>query len=185
MTSVADDLHGYLEAAARATPDAIAVEEAGDAKRSYRELDQLSDRVRDRLVATGVRPGDRVGLCLPKSIDTLAILYGILKCGAAYVPTDATAPMARAGLILADCGVRAAFVETSLHDELARHMHEHHPHVHVVARAIDRWHVYELWSVGCRDIIRETYDSSIRAARLIRARCCSHGSTRDPGDAGR
>ncbi|MEZ4290397.1 MAG: AMP-binding protein [Myxococcota bacterium] len=41
------------------------------------------------------------------------MLYGILKCGAAYVPTDATAPMARAGLILADCGVRAAFVETS------------------------------------------------------------------------
>ncbi|MEZ4290396.1 MAG: hypothetical protein R3E53_07605 [Myxococcota bacterium] len=57
MTSVADDLHGYLEAAARATPDAIlAVEEAGDAKRSYRELDQLSDRVRDRLVATSSAP---------------------------------------------------------------------------------------------------------------------------------
>jgi len=34
-----------------------------------------------------------------------------------------------------------------------------------VARAIDRWHVYDLWSAGCRDIIRETYDSSIRAAR--------------------
>jgi len=49
--------------------------------------------------------------------------------------------------------------------ELARYMHEHHPHVHVIARAIDRWHVYDLWSAGCRDIIRETYDSSIRAAR--------------------
>lgn len=49
--------------------------------------------------------------------------------------------------------------------ELARHMHEHHPGVHVVARAIDRWHVYDLWAAGCRDIIRETYDSSIRAAR--------------------
>ena len=49
--------------------------------------------------------------------------------------------------------------------ELARHMHDHHPHVHVIARAIDRWHVYDLWSAGCRDIIRETYDSSIRAAR--------------------
>ncbi len=49
--------------------------------------------------------------------------------------------------------------------ELARYMHEHHPKVHVVARAIDRWHVYDLWSAGCRDIIRETYDSSIRAAR--------------------
>ncbi|MCC0020280.1 MAG: cation:proton antiporter [Nitratireductor sp.] len=49
--------------------------------------------------------------------------------------------------------------------ELARYMHEHHPQVHVIARAIDRWHVYDLWSAGCRDIIRETYDSSIRAAR--------------------
>lgn len=51
--------------------------------------------------------------------------------------------------------------------ELARYMHEHHPKVHVVARAIDRWHVYELWAAGCRDIIRETYDSSIRAARSV------------------
>ncbi|MEE4346466.1 MAG: cation:proton antiporter [Paracoccaceae bacterium] len=51
--------------------------------------------------------------------------------------------------------------------ELARYMHEHHPDVHVVARAIDRWHVYELWAAGCRDIIRETYDSSIRAARSV------------------
>jgi len=49
--------------------------------------------------------------------------------------------------------------------ELARYMHEHHPQVHVIARAIDRWHVYDLWSAGCRDIIRETYDSSIRTAR--------------------
>ena len=49
--------------------------------------------------------------------------------------------------------------------ELARHVCEHHPHVHIVARAVDRWHVYDLWAVGCRDIIRETYDSSLRAAR--------------------
>ena len=49
--------------------------------------------------------------------------------------------------------------------ELVRHMRQHHPHVHVIARAVDRWHVYDLWSAGCRDIIRETYDSSIRAAR--------------------
>lgn len=51
--------------------------------------------------------------------------------------------------------------------QLARHMHEHHPSVHVIARAIDRWHVYDLWAVGCRDIIRETYDSSVRAARSV------------------
>ena len=49
--------------------------------------------------------------------------------------------------------------------QLTRHVCKAHPHVHVVARAIDRMHVYDLWSVGCRDIIRETYDSSIRASR--------------------
>jgi len=48
---------------------------------------------------------------------------------------------------------------------LTRYVLENYPHVHVIARAWDRDHVYQLWSVGCRDIIRETYDSSIRAGR--------------------
>ncbi|MEM9388030.1 MAG: cation:proton antiporter [Pseudomonadota bacterium] len=49
--------------------------------------------------------------------------------------------------------------------ELTRYIIEHYPKVHVLARAVDRLHVYDLYSVGCRDIIRETYDSSIRAGR--------------------
>ena len=49
--------------------------------------------------------------------------------------------------------------------ELVRHVIAHYPHVHVIARAIDRDHTYQLWSVGCRDIIRETYDSSLRMGR--------------------
>lgn len=49
--------------------------------------------------------------------------------------------------------------------ELTRYVCETYPDVHVVARAYDRTHVYDLWSVGCRDIIRESYDGSIRMAR--------------------
>ncbi|MCK8462912.1 cation:proton antiporter [Aliiroseovarius sp. S1339] len=49
--------------------------------------------------------------------------------------------------------------------ELTRYVCAHFPHVHVIARAVDRNHVYDLWSVGCRDVIRETYDSSLRATR--------------------
>ena len=49
--------------------------------------------------------------------------------------------------------------------ELVRYVSENHPHVYIVARAIDRHHVYELWSAGARDIIRETFDSSLRAGR--------------------
>jgi len=36
----------------------------------------------------GGRPGDRVGLYLRKSIDAVAAISGILKAGAAYVPTS-------------------------------------------------------------------------------------------------
>jgi CPA2 family monovalent cation:H+ antiporter-2 len=49
--------------------------------------------------------------------------------------------------------------------ELVRYVTENHPHLYIVARAIDRHHVYELWSAGARDIIRETFDSSLRAGR--------------------
>lgn len=49
--------------------------------------------------------------------------------------------------------------------QLTAYVCKNYPEVHVVARAIDRMHVYDLWSVGCRDVIRETYDSSLRAGR--------------------
>ena len=49
--------------------------------------------------------------------------------------------------------------------ELVNHVTKTYPNVHIIARAVDRNHVYDLYAVGCRDIIRETYDGSIRMAR--------------------
>jgi CPA2 family monovalent cation:H+ antiporter-2 len=49
--------------------------------------------------------------------------------------------------------------------ELVRHCTHQYPHLHIIARAVDRHHVYDLYSAGCRDIIRESFDSSVRAAR--------------------
>jgi CPA2 family monovalent cation:H+ antiporter-2 len=49
--------------------------------------------------------------------------------------------------------------------ELVRYVTENYPHVYLVVRALDRHHVYELWSAGARDIIRDTFDSSVRAGR--------------------
>ncbi|MDR0808758.1 MAG: cation:proton antiporter, partial [Gemmobacter sp.] len=39
--------------------------------------------------------------------------------------------------------------------------------LHIVARARDRVHVYELYRAGANDIVRETFDSSIRAGRYV------------------
>lgn len=49
--------------------------------------------------------------------------------------------------------------------ELVRYVSETYPHIKIVARAVDRHHVYELWSAGARNIIRETFDSSLRIGR--------------------
>ncbi|MEL7011648.1 MAG: cation:proton antiporter [Pseudomonadota bacterium] len=50
-------------------------------------------------------------------------------------------------------------------NKIVSHVVQTHPHVHVIARALDRDHVYHLWGLGCRDIIRETYDSTLRISR--------------------
>ena len=49
--------------------------------------------------------------------------------------------------------------------ELVHYVEKHHPHVKIVARALDRHHVYELYSAGAREIIRDTFDASVRAGR--------------------
>ncbi|MFC1796674.1 cation:proton antiporter [Pseudomonadota bacterium] len=49
--------------------------------------------------------------------------------------------------------------------ELVRYVSDNYPTVYIVARATDRHHVYELWAAGARDIIRETFDSSLRIGR--------------------
>ena len=41
------------------------------------------------------------------------------------------------------------------------------PDIHIVARARDRVHVYELYRAGANDIVREMFDSSLRAGRYV------------------
>ncbi|MEM7463238.1 MAG: NAD-binding protein, partial [Pseudomonadota bacterium] len=50
-------------------------------------------------------------------------------------------------------------------NELVHYVRKNYPHVPIIARAVDRHHVYDLYAAGCRDIIRETFDSSVRTGR--------------------
>ncbi|GAB3485445.1 cation:proton antiporter domain-containing protein [Marinomonas epiphytica] len=49
--------------------------------------------------------------------------------------------------------------------KLVKYTTKHYPNLHVIARAYDNQHVYDLWSYGCRDIIRENFDCSLRMSR--------------------
>jgi non-ribosomal peptide synthetase component F len=113
-------LHSLLDTVADRRGTAPAIEDPPEGVISYAELAQLSDRVRDRLVALGVRPGDRVGFYLHKSIDAIAGFFGAMKAGAAYVPVDPGAPAWRCAFILNDCSVRAALIEREYVEDFTR-----------------------------------------------------------------
>ena len=98
-------LHHHLQASARSHPDRTAVEDR-DRSITYAELDALSNRVANHLIASGVQRGDRVGFYLEKSIESVAAIYGILKTGAAYVPFDPQAPTQRLAYIARNAGMR-------------------------------------------------------------------------------
>ncbi|MFF4966202.1 AMP-binding protein [Streptomyces sp. NPDC001037] len=54
---------------------------------TYAELDELSARAADGLLAHGVRPGDRVGLRLPCSLSFAVLCFGALRTGAIIMPS--------------------------------------------------------------------------------------------------
>jgi amino acid adenylation domain-containing protein len=98
-------LHQLLVRSAESNSERVAVED-GERHLTYAELDERSNRTANLLRDLGVSRGDRVGLYLDKSLESVVGIYGILKCGASYVPLDPRAPAARLAYIAADCGLK-------------------------------------------------------------------------------
>ena len=142
------------------------------ASRQQREADKI-DKHSDIIIAGHGRFGGIVNRMLRgMGYETTAIDYSatqleiLRRFGVQAYYGDATRPdmLHAAGIDKAKLFIIAIDGREQI-TELARYVVENYPHVRVVARAWDRNHTFELWSVGCRDIIRETYDSAIRAGR--------------------
>jgi CPA2 family monovalent cation:H+ antiporter-2 len=75
--------------------------------------------------------------------------------------------------ILAAAGLdRARILVAALDDpeanlKLINYARERRPDLHIIARARDRVNVYRLYASGANDIVRETFDSSLRAGRYV------------------
>ena len=94
-----------FESVARSLPDATALV-AGEQKLSYAELNARSNRLAHWLMHQGVRPGDRVVLCLQRSLDLVVAILAALKARAVYVPLDPAYPAERLRLLIADSNPR-------------------------------------------------------------------------------
>ncbi|AYG78432.1 Surfactin synthase subunit 2 [Streptomyces hundungensis] len=86
---------------ARRHPSAPAVID-GEHTLDYARLDTASAAVADALHRHGVRPGQAVAVCLPRSWELVCAMLGILRLGAVVVPLDAQSPTERQHHILTD-----------------------------------------------------------------------------------
>ncbi|GAA4638907.1 D-alanine--poly(phosphoribitol) ligase [Actinoallomurus vinaceus] len=113
-------LGDYLRHWAGKRPEAPAVEFQGRTL-TYGELDARSSALAGTLIRNGVAPGDRVGLWLQKSIESVTAVHGVLKAGAAYVPIDPSAPFKRAGHIIEHCDVACVIAQDDRVEWLREH----------------------------------------------------------------
>ncbi|WP_167336258.1 non-ribosomal peptide synthetase [Xanthomonas sacchari] len=114
-----DDLiHRGFERQARARADAIAVV-AGGRSCSYGALNAHANRVAHRLLAMGLRPGERVAICAERGIRMVAALLGILKAGGAYLPLDPAYPADRLAYMLEDGAPAVLAADGALLDDPA------------------------------------------------------------------
>ncbi|MDN5539859.1 AMP-binding protein, partial [Comamonas sp.] len=106
-------LADIFEATAAAHPEQIALMEGqGEQLRqcSYAELDADATRAAHRLIEPGNRPGDMVGLWLPRGMELLTLQLAIAKTGAAWLPFDAETPTERIATCLGDANAKALLI---------------------------------------------------------------------------
>jgi non-ribosomal peptide synthetase-like protein len=88
-------------------PDAPAIDDGAQVY-DYRRLAAEVDAVRQKLAASGIGAGDRVGIRISSgTADLYVAILGVLAAGAAYVPVDADDPDERAELVFGEAGVCA------------------------------------------------------------------------------
>ncbi|MEU4621976.1 amino acid adenylation domain-containing protein [Actinoplanes sp. NPDC023801] len=102
-------LPALFEAQAARVPEATAVV-FGDVTLTYRELNHRANQLAHHLIGTGVGPEDVVALALPRSVELIVAMLGVVKAGAAYLPIDTGYPMDRMRFMIEDA--KPAYVIT-------------------------------------------------------------------------
>ncbi len=114
-------VHAMFEAVVDRTPNATALI-FDDLTVSYADLEARANRLAHRLRALGVGPDTIVAMRVPRSVEMVVAVLGIMKAGGAYLPLDPIYPADRAAFMLSDSGA-SILVTTRGHDAglAARH----------------------------------------------------------------
>jgi amino acid adenylation domain-containing protein len=106
-------IHELFEEQAQRTPDAVAVIHA-DQSLTYAELNRRANQLAHYLRRLGIKPEERVGISVERSLDMVIRLLGVLKAGGAYVPLDPSYPAERLQYMLEDAAPRVVLTQQRL-----------------------------------------------------------------------
>jgi|GEM_PF-427238 len=110
-------VHELIEHHADRTPDAPAVTLGREAL-TYRELDLRANQLAHHLRSLGVKPDDRVGVCMTRSLEMVVAIVGILKSGGAYLPLDPEDPAEHLASIATEARPTVILTQRALRDAL-------------------------------------------------------------------
>ena len=111
-------VHQLFEEQVVKTPDKVAVI-ACDQTLTYRELNEQANRIAHALIERGVNVGDIIAFSLPRKSYLLAIMLGILKSGATYLPIDPDYPLDRIEYMLSDSHAKLFITDNSIGELLS------------------------------------------------------------------
>ncbi len=106
-------LHQNLELTAAKHPDKVALISDQNSI-TYSALNESATAVSGFLDHLKVQPGDLVAVLMPKDIQSIIAVNGIMKTGAAYVPIDPNFPSTRVGFLLENCDVKCLITYSAL-----------------------------------------------------------------------
>lgn len=110
------------QAKARPASTALIVPSSGRSSKeiTYKELAACVDEVADTLLSLGISCGSVVALVMDRSVAQVVAVYGTLKAGAAFLPVDNDAPLARKQFLLHESEAAAMIAVSG--DEVAREL---------------------------------------------------------------
>ena len=94
------------------SPEKIALI-CGNEKLTYKQLDELSNSLANKIIKAGAKPEDIVCLMADKSIRMIVALIAIVKSGAAYLCVESDLPANRKKFMLKDSGAKMLIANKS------------------------------------------------------------------------
>ena len=104
-------VHHFLEQSAARHPHKTALI-FGEQRLTYQQIDAMANRLANAFLAHGLQRGDRVGIYLNNSIETVVGIFATLKAGGTFVVINHSTKQDKLAYILNNCGAWGLLIES-------------------------------------------------------------------------